>query len=499
MAKSIMLQGTGSSVGKSVLVTALCRIFKNDGHHVAPFKSQNMALNSFITREGLEMGRAQVVQAEACKLEPSVAMNPILIKPSSDTTAQVIINGRVYKNLDAKGYHGYKRTALPFVRAAYASLAEKYEVIVLEGAGSPAEINLRENDIVNMGMAEISDSPVVLVGDIDKGGVFAALVGTLYLLDEKEKARVKGVLINKFRGDLELLKPGLKMLEDIIKIPVLGVIPYFDIHIEDEDSVTERFKGENINGSVHIDIVKLPYMSNFTDFDSLKLFKETHVRYVEHAHEIVDPDMLIIPGTKNTIHDMLFLKKRKIDQRIQSLAKSNCLIIGICGGYQMLGKWIQDPSGIEGSTAEIDGLGFFDMQTVIETHKTTTQVQTKVECNHGLLAACHGIELKGYEIHMGKSQGNLENISFLKSGQRIIGVCDRNIMGTYLHGLFDTKEFTLHLLNRIRKNKGLTSTTRTQSYQEFKDTEYERLAALVRGHIDMQKIYAILESASDFS
>lgn len=496
MAKSIMVQGTGSSVGKSVLVTALCRIFKNDGHGVAPFKSQNMALNSYITRDGLEMGRAQVVQAEACGLEPTVEMNPILIKPSSDTRAQVIINGRVARNFDAAAYHGYKRTALPIVKAAYEALAARHEIIVLEGAGSPAEINLRENDIVNMGMAEISNSPVVLVGDIDKGGVFASLAGTLQLLSEDERARVKGVIINKFRGDLKLLEPGLRMLEDIIKIPVLGVVPYFDIHIEDEDSVTERFQKETPDAPIAVDIVKFPYMSNFTDFDSLKWAPGVRVRYVESARDIRRPDMLILPGTKNTIHDLLFLRRMGIDAKIQALAETDCLIVGICGGYQMLGRRIRDPMGIEGEPAEVPGLNFFDMDTVIAARKTTVQVRAPIEGGRGLLAACHGLELTGYEIHMGESRGRLDEIAFLRSGDRIIGVCAGNVLGTYLHGLFDTRELTLHLVNRMRAQKGLAPVSVSPSYGDFKDAEYDRLAGLVRRHLDMEKIYAIVNSGN---
>jgi adenosylcobyric acid synthase len=355
MAKNIMVQGTASSVGKSIITAALCRIFLQDGYTVAPFKSQNMALNSFVTTEGHEIGRAQVVQAEACKIEPSVLMNPILLKPTTDEDAQIIIKGKVFKNMSAEEYQKLKPDIKSIVMEAYSSLSRKYNIIVIEGAGSPAELNLRANDFVNMGMAEMADAPVILVADIDKGGVFASIVGTIILLAEEEKARVKGIIINKFRGDIKLLKPGIDTLENIIQIPVIGVIPYMKINLEDEDSVTERFATKEYDNEIIIDVVKLPRISNFSDFDAFNIYDDVSVNYVENAQEINSPDIIILPGTKNTIDDMAFIRETGIEKKILEHYKKGKTVIGICGGYQMLGSVIEDPSGVESSVKAIGG------------------------------------------------------------------------------------------------------------------------------------------------
>jgi adenosylcobyric acid synthase len=385
-----MIQGTASSVGKSLIVAALCRIFKQAGEKVAPFKSQNMALNSFVTGKGKEMGRAQVVQAEAAGVEPDVLMNPILLKPTSDKKAQIILNGEVYNNLDAAEYHSYKAEARKHVEEAYQKLSEKYELVVIEGAGSPAEINLRENDLVNMGMAEIADAPVILVGDIDKGGVFAAIVGTLFLLSEEEKKRVRGVIINKFRGDLELLKPGIKMLEDIIKIPVLGVVPYGEFYIEEEDSVTERFIQKKTEGEIEVAVLRLPYMSNYTDFDVFKIFADINFSYINHADELNDPDLLIIPGSKNTIADLTYLKNSGLAEKIYRLNKAGKLIIGICGGYQMLGQTIEDPYAIESNQVRCNGLGLLKINTLLKQEKKLEQISAKIENSDGFMQNLKG-------------------------------------------------------------------------------------------------------------
>ncbi|MFZ5965599.1 MAG: cobyric acid synthase [Bacillota bacterium] len=502
--KRIMFQGTGSSVGKSLITAAFCRIFKQDGYRVAPFKSQNMALNSFITKEGLEMGRAQVVQAEACGIEPKVLMNPVLLKPTTDKKCQVILNGKVYKNMSAVEYHQFKPDLAQMVKEAFDTLLEQHDIVVMEGAGSPAEINLRDNDIVNMGMADLADAPVILIGDIDRGGVFASLAGTMLLLTPEEKKRVKGVIINKFRGDVEILKPGIKMLEDIIQIPVLGVIPYMDVQIEDEDSLAERFRHQgNGNGQIKIEVLYLPHVSNFTDFNVLETQEDVELRYVMKGQHIGDPDMLIIPGSKNTIEDLVYLRETGLEEQILRLHKKGRLIVGICGGYQMLGNKIYDPHGTESAIPEVNGLGLLDVETIFELEKTTTQVEAVVTAKaNGVLAGLEHINITGYEIHMGQTKlGKDCRIMNLihKSLDEEVAIEDGavntagNVMGTYIHGIFDNIPFTRKILNNIRQEKGLDSIESSlQSFQEFKEKEYDKLAEIVRENIDLEKIYDIV-------
>ncbi len=492
MAKNIMVQGTASSVGKSIITAALCRIFLQDGYKVAPFKSQNMALNSFVTKEGREMGRAQVVQAEACRLDPSVLMNPILLKPTTDRKAQVIIRGRVFKNMDALEYHKSKADIKSIVLEAYSSLARQFDIIVIEGAGSPAEINLREDDLVNMGMAEMARAPVILVADIDKGGVFASIVGTIFLLTEEERARVKGIIINKFRGDIELLKSGIDILEKIVHIPVIGVIPYININLEDEDSVTERFSRKKNTGEIIIDVIRLPRISNFSDFDVFNLFGDVSINYIESPEDIRDPDIIILPGSKNTIEDMLYLKQTGIGERILEQHGKGKIIIGICAGYQMLGRSIEDPFGVESSIKEIEGLGILDMKTVMTEEKTTSQVAGKIICNNGILNGLKGMSIKGYEIHMGLSSGIREEDSLAETENGINGSVQNTALGTYIHGIFDSVEFTRGLLNNIRKKKGLAPVENGSSFTEAKEKEFDKLAGIVRDNIDMKEIYNIV-------
>jgi adenosylcobyric acid synthase len=493
MAKNIMVQGTASSVGKSIITAALCRIFLQDGYKVAPFKSQNMALNSFVTTEGYEIGRAQVVQAEACKIEPSVLMNPILIKPTTDEDAQIIIKGKVFKNMSAVEYQKLKPDIKSIVMEAYTSLSRKYNIIVIEGAGSPAEINLRAHDFVNMGMAEMADAPVILVADIDKGGVFASIVGTIILLAEEEKARVKGIIINKFRGDIKLLKPGLDTLENIIQIPVIGVIPYMKINLEDEDSVTERFAAKEYDNEIIIDVVKLPRISNFSDFDAFNIYDDVSVNFVESAQEINSPDIIILPGTKNTIDDMAFIRETGIEEKILEHYKKGKIVIGICGGYQMLGSVIEDPSGIESSVKAIEGIGIFDMKTVMEKEKLTTQVTGEIISDAGILRGLKGKKIKGYEIHMGAASGVIPDKGFCAiENSRTDGTVKSNVVGTYVHGIFDSEEFTRGLLNNVREIKGLPPLENTKTYSGNKEIEFDKLAQIVRNNIDMKKIYNIL-------
>lgn len=502
--KKMMLQGTASSVGKSLLTAAFCRIFHQDGYKVAPFKSQNMALNSFITKEGLEMGRAQVVQAEAAGVEPSVWMNPVLLKPTTDQKCQVIVKGKVYKNMSAVEYHQFKPRLADVVKESFQKLEEAYDVVVLEGAGSPAEINLRENDIVNMGMAEMADAPVILIGDIDRGGVFASLAGTMMLLTEEERKRVKGIIINKFRGDVEILKPGIRMLEDIIKIPVLGVVPYCDVQIEDEDSLAERFRYQKCKGGqIEVAVLYIPHVSNFTDFNVFETQEDVNLRYVMGGESIGNPDILIIPGSKNTIEDLIYLREKGLEEQILRLHRQGKLIVGICGGYQMLGKTIRDPYGTESSIEEINGLGLLDVETVFEVEKTTTQVEAVVTAPlSGILSGIEGMKISGYEIHMGKTFLGEECLPLNEIRNRLgeraqlqDGAVNEagNVMGTYIHGIFDNIPFTRMILNNIRRQKGLDALqSKIDSFEAFKEREYDRLARIVRENVDMEKIYGIL-------
>ena len=373
MAKSIMIQGTMSNVGKSLLAAGLCRIFKQDGYRVAPFKSQNMALNSYITSEGLEMGRAQVMQAEAAGIEPSVLMNPILLKPTNDVGSQVIVNGEVLATMRARDYFKYKKTLIPDIMKAYHTLEEQSDIIVIEGAGSPAEINLKSDDIVNMGMAKMAKSPVLLVGDIDRGGVFAQLAGTMMLLEEEEKQLVKGLIINKFRGDKTILDPGIVMLEELCHRSVVGVTPYMDIDVEDEDSLSERMSNEKVVGQIDLVVVRLPRISNFTDFNIFESIPGVSVRYVKRAAQLGNPDLILLPGTKNTMSDLAWMRQSGMEAAVLKAHAAGCPIFGICGGYQMLGEELSDPFGVEdGGTMR--GMGLLPMHTVFTEEKTRTRV-----------------------------------------------------------------------------------------------------------------------------
>ncbi len=486
-AKCIMIQGTMSDAGKSIVCAALCRIFRQDGYSVAPFKSQNMALNSYITLDGGEMGRAQVVQAEACGLEPDVAMNPVLLKPSSDTKSQVIVMGRVRAEMSAKEYHTYKETLMPEVKTAFAKLAEEHDIIVVEGAGSPAEINLADSDIVNMGLANELDLPVVLVGDIDRGGVFAQLYGTIELVAPEEKDRIKGTIINKFRGDVDILTPGLEMLELKTGIPVLGVIPMLDVDLEDEDSMSARLARQSADSPIDVAVIRLPRISNFTDMDPLDREDMAGVRYVRDVKEFGSPDLLIIPGTKNTTDDLLWLKECGLDRRIIEYAVTGAPVIGICGGYQMLGEKLLDPDRLEGKAEALDGLGLLPVETTFTPDKARTRVEAVVE--EGPYA---GSRLEGYEIHMGRTEVNGKSFCTLEDGTKEGCVRD-NVTGTYLHGLFDSGEFTKALLMDLAEKKGLDpSGIRGVRRKDYVEAQYDKLADQVREALDMEKVYEIL-------
>jgi len=499
-----MIQGTASSVGKSVLVAALCRIFKQDGFRVAPFKSQNMALNSFVTREGGEIGRAQAVQAEAAEIEPSVDMNPVLLKPEADARSQVIVLGKVAGTRDAGDYHLYAPSLLNTVAESLDRLRSAYDVVVIEGAGSPAEINLKETEIVNMRVARMAGAPVLLVGDIDRGGVFASLVGTLELLDDDERRYVKGFIINKFRGDLGLLQPGLDMLRERTSRPVLGVIPYFrDIAVAQEDSVyLDERPGDAGAGDLDIAVVRLPHISNYDDFDPLEQ-EGCRVRYVARLAEMGDPDLIIVPGTKSTVDDLTYLRRSGLAEVIVQRSGSGTPVIGVCGGYQVLGRSILDPAGAESEQGGALGLGLLDVVTTFGTEKSTTQVRGQVAADHGMLAGMRGVDLVGYEIHMGQTagEGSTGALHIVEVPQGSADYFDGalsqsgTVLGTYMHGLFHNRAFRQGLLNNLRRRRGLPE--RWEGTSAGKDEHYDRLASLVRQSLDMDLLYAILDRGMD--
>lgn len=488
--RNLMVVGTSSGAGKSITVTGLCRAFLKDGYSVAPFKSQNMALNSYITEDGHEMGRAQAVQAMACEIQAKYYMNPILLKPTGEKKIQVILNGKSIGNMNGLEYGKTKKDLKKEILSAYGNLRENYEIAVIEGAGSPVEINIKDDDIVNMGMAEMVDAPVILVADIDRGGVFASIVGTLELMEPHERERVKGVIINKFRGSVEILRPGLEKLEERIKIPVLGVMPYFELDIEDEDGLTDKFeKIKEKNKGIKVSVIKLRHISNFTDLDALAAVEDVHVNYVTSPYEIGDEDLIVIPGSKNTIDDLKDIKEKGLAQEIIKASRRGTPIIGICGGFQILGERVLDPYGIEGDIKELAGLGLLDIETIMEKEKTTIQYSGKLVDCQGLLSELDGIEIKGYEIHQGVTNSFEKKVT---EDDRTVAVVKENIFGTYIHGIFDNKEFTDMILNKIRKQKGLEEKISQMSFQEYRMQELNKLETILRENIDMDKIYKIL-------
>lgn len=490
-AKAIMVQGTCSNAGKSIITAGLCRIFKQDGYRVAPFKSQNMALNSYITKEGLEMGRAQAVQAEAAGLEPSVRMNPILLKPTNDKGSQVILNGEVIGNISAANYYKQKQKLHKEVVKSYNDLAEDYDIIVIEGAGSPAEINLNENDFVNMGMAKIADAKVLLVGDIDRGGVFASLYGTVALLPEVDQDRIEGLIINKFRGDIDILKPGLKQLEDIMHKDIIGVMPYIDVDIDDEDSLSSKLSKTVNIAEIDIVVIRLPKISNFTDFNSLDRFNYASVRYVSNVKDLGNPDLIIIPGTKNTMADLLWMRESGLEAKIIRLASKGTALVGICGGYQMLGECIEDPNNLEhGGT--VRGMGLLNSKTIFKSQKTRTRVDGKVIRASGRFESLNGSTFEGYEIHNGITEISGDPILILDNGVED-GSCKGNVFACYIHGIFDSGNFAENFLKILLEEKGITDVEDSEiSIEEYKDIQYNKLADGMREHIDIDRVYEIL-------
>jgi adenosylcobyric acid synthase len=492
MSKPIMIQGTMSNAGKSVVCAGLCRIFKQDGYKVAPFKSQNMASNSYITKEGLEIGRAQATQAEAAGLEPSVLMNPVLLKPTSDSGSQIVVKGEVAGTMSAYDYYAYKKKLRPIIIEAYNKLASQNDIVVIEGAGSPAEINLKNEDFVNMGMAEIADAPVLLVGDIDRGGVFASLYGTVALLEENERSRIKGVIINKFRGDVEILRPGLKQLEELIKIPVLGVVPYLDLDIDDEDSLSERITWKNTLKPLDIAVIRLPRISNFTDFNQLSRIKSVGLRYVNSPDMLKKPDLVILPGTKNTIEDLLWMRQNGLETAIKKLANSGVFIIGIGEGYQMLGQSLEDPDGMEHG-GSMRGMELLPINTVFTAEKIRTRVEGKVFSLDEPFAFLSGAEFTGYEIHTGRTTLLDGAVPFAAlSRNSMDGAVCNNVLGSYVHGLFDG-DLGRALVQTLLERKGIQDYSADLiDLEDYKNQQYDFLAEELRKSLDIEGIYEIL-------
>jgi adenosylcobyric acid synthase len=536
-----MIQGTMSGAGKSILTAGILRVLRQDGYRVAPFKSQNMALNSYVTREGLEMGRAQVVQAAAAGMEPSADMNPILLKPMGDTTSQVIVNGRPIGKMRAADYYKVKKSLVPDILAAYERLRERADIIVIEGAGSPVEINLREGDFVNMGLAEMVDAPVLLAGNIDPGGVFAQLLGTIQLLRPEERARVKGLIINKFRGDVSLLQPGLDMFAEYCDIPFAGVVPWIRLDLDEEDSMSEKLAGRGAGAgadtSVDIAVIRLPYISNYTDFAPLERLPGVTVRYVAEASLLGQPDLIILPGTKNSIGDLRWLRESGMEARIRDAA-GRSLLIGICGGFQMLGRRILDPLGSETGGTE-DGLGLLPVETLFSADKYTRQVHGTARQLPGVWAPLSGLPVSGYEIHMGRTEypgdrdkgtsvfaqltdggpdvavtpvGETPDVAVTPAEENPDGAVCGNVLGTYLHGIFDETPFRSALIDLLRKRKeGTCSETGAaealhvrsshtlsgresafsgiESARQIQDRQLDMLADVLRESLDWELIY----------
>lgn len=504
IAKKVMFQGTSSHVGKSILTTAFCRILTQDGYNTAPFKAQNMALNSYVTRSGGEMGRSTVAQAEAAGVEPIVQMNPVLLKPTGNSCSQVILLGKSVGNYSASDYQNkYSQQAWDSVKKSLDYMETHYDILVIEGAGSPAEVNLKKNDIVNMRIAKECQSPVFLIADIDRGGALASIVGTLELLDEEERKLVKGLVINKFRGDITLLEPALTFLEERTGIPVLGVIPYLDqLGIDDEDSVSlQDMPKDSVMRDIHIAVIQTPKISNFTDFDAFTHEPDVNVRFVQQGDLIGNPDVIILPGSKNTTEDLLYLKHHGYADEIKELADRGTPVIGICGGYQMLGEKVCDPLHVESDKDEVTGLGLIPYITTMQGEKNTYQVEFNCENLPFLDMNFSAENLKGYEIHMGETvlTGSAQSLfNIVRRSNAPVDLQDgfindkHHVFGTYCHGVFDNDHLRRAVINALRKRKGLLPLDVKFKYREYKEAEFDRLAAIVRKHFDMKKFYEIL-------
>lgn len=484
----LMLAGTGSDVGKSIIAAAFCRIFLQDGYHPAPFKAQNMALNSYATPEGLEIGRAQAVQAEAAGVPCHTDMNPLLLKPSSDHTSQVVLNGRPIGNRNA--YEYFRREGREELRkevhAAFDRLAARYNPVVMEGAGSISEINLRDSDLVNLPMAMHAGADVILVADIDRGGVFASVYGSLMLLRPEERKHIKGILINKFRGDIRLFESGVKMLEDLCGVPVVGVVPYYkDIYIEEEDSVMLQTKNIRAGqGKVNVAVVLLRHLSNFTDFNVLERDPRVHLFYTNNTDELMKADIILLPGSKSTLSDLYELRRNGVAQAIVRAHREGATVMGICGGYQLMGREVCDPDHVEGEIERLPGLGLLPVSTRMQGEKVTRQVRFRFLEDS---AVC-----EGYEIHMGTTTPladvPVSLLNHLADGREDGYFVDRTCMGTYVHGILDNPSVIDYLLEPFADKLKETAF----DYKAFKEEQYDKLAAHVRKHVDLPLIYQIL-------
>ncbi len=531
MAKNLMIQGTMSGAGKSILTAGILRVLHQDGFKAMPFKSQNMALNSYVTRDGKEIGRAQALQAFAAGMEPDADMNPILLKPTGETASQVIVNGLPVGDMRAADYFGKKKDYIPEVLSAYERLSSRSDIVVIEGAGSPVEINLKENDIVNMGLAQMVDAPVLLAGNIDPGGVFAQLLGTVQLLSDSERARVKGLIINKFRGDKKLLDPGLSMFKDYCDIPFVGVVPYADLDLEEEDSLSDKLKisGGFRNGAgraesglcqdvIRIAVVRFPFISNYTDFDIFDKIPAVELIYTDSPEAVMSADVVILPGTKNTTGDLKWLREKSLDRAVLEARDKGSLIIGICGGFQILGERIFEEDiagghGIEAGSADcaegpVSGLGLLTVDTVFERAKTLIQTEGYLSGASGDFDGLNGVFYRGYEIHMGVSksaQGDAVSDSARNeagsaevkeslAGSRGEVFCDGNVLGTYIHGFFDSAEVTktvLDIASRRKENGSIWG--KLQDLWVYRDIELDKLAEVIRNSLDMEYIYRVIE------
>lgn len=500
--KAIMIQGTGSDVGKSIITAGLCRIFARKGYNVAPFKSQNMALNSYITQAGGEIGRAQAVQAEAAMVEATVEMNPILLKPNQDDYSQIIVSGKAYRNMTAREYYGDQQFALQIIRDSINTLLDKYQITVIEGAGSPAEINLRDYDLVNMKVAKLANAPVILVADIDRGGVFASIVGTLELLTTEEQNRIKGIIINKFRGDSARFEGGVEFIEKYTGKKVVGVLPYFNFKIPEEDSLATKYLGSD---DCHLDIAVIypPHISNFTDFDSLALEPETGVRYIKNADEMGEPDLIILPGSKNTIEDLQYFYRKGFVDIIRKKSREGIPVIGICGGFQMLGQTIKDPLELETEKGKINGIGLLDMETVMASGKVTRQIEAEVITDLNCFKGMYGKVISGYEIHQGRTKikESLKPLFKIKCDESMDrsyydGAINQtgNVWGTYLHGLFDNDILRRYFINYLREKKGLAPLCdKILSARQEREKSYNLLANHLQQNLDIDYILDLVQ------
>ena len=496
-AKPLMIQGTMSNAGKSLLAAGICRVLAQDGLRVAPFKSQNMALNSGVTADGLEMGRAQIMQAQACGIEPDVRMNPILLKPEGNRKSQLVVCGKSQGSFEARDYFGRKKALMPQILEAYDSLAAEVDVVVIEGAGSPAEINLAADDIVNMGLARVVGSPVLLAGDIDPGGVFAQLYGTVSLLPPEDRARVRGLIVNKFRGDVEILRPGLAPLEEMCGVPVVGVVPYLKLDLDDEDSLSPRLAARNVRGIVDIAVVRLPRLSNFTDFDPLDRVDGAAVRYVERVCDLGRPDLVVLPGSKSTIADARWLDASGMGACIRALAAEGTPVLGICGGFQLLGRDLVDPYGVEGS-GDARGLGLVAASTRFASEKHLSRSELHITGAEGVFSVWNGMCARGYEIHDGRTALDCAAAGTIDGKPE--GAACGNVFGTYLHGLFDEPKLARALVCELARRRGLpegiVGAVGAASAAEHRNREFDRLADAVRGALDMDRIYRIIEEGA---